>query len=132
LPIGAGIAHGTLGVVGLGLLLFALRGPARGVDTGVASFGTASAALFAGAALTGVVMCCGCDGKPLLWRSMQGSPSPDTCCYWPGTRWDKALDQPTATEYRSFTPAGSDKESHVAPPSSVPYNSPSYLAPMKT
>jgi hypothetical protein len=53
LPIGAGIAHGTLGVVGLGLLLFALRGPARGVD---ASFGTASAALFAGAALTGVVM----------------------------------------------------------------------------
>ena len=56
LPIGAGIAHGTLGVVGLGLLLFALQGPARGIDTGVASFGTASAALFAGAALTGVVM----------------------------------------------------------------------------
>jgi hypothetical protein len=56
LPIGAGIAHGTIGVVGLGMLLFALRGPARGVDTGVASFGTTSAALFVGAALTGVVM----------------------------------------------------------------------------
>ena len=56
LPIGAGIAHGTLGVVGLGLLLFALQGPARGIDTGVASFGTTSDALFAGAALTGVIM----------------------------------------------------------------------------
>jgi hypothetical protein len=56
LPIWVGIAHGTIGVVGLGLLLFALQGPARGVDAGVASFGTTSAALFAGAALTGVVM----------------------------------------------------------------------------
>jgi hypothetical protein len=56
LPMGAGIAHGTLGVVGLGLLLLALRGPTRGVDTGVAYFGTTSAALFGGAVLTGLVM----------------------------------------------------------------------------
>jgi len=40
----------------LAILLFTLRGPARGVDTGVGSFGLASAVLFAGAVLTGVVL----------------------------------------------------------------------------
>jgi hypothetical protein len=55
-PLVAGIAHGVVGTIGLGVLLFALQGPSRGVAAGVASFGTASAALFAGTALTGVVM----------------------------------------------------------------------------
>jgi hypothetical protein len=40
----------------LAILLFTLRGPARGVDAGVGSFGLASAVLFAGAVLTGVVL----------------------------------------------------------------------------
>ncbi len=38
------------------MLLFALRGPARGVGAGVASFGTIAAVLFAGALLTGVMV----------------------------------------------------------------------------
>jgi hypothetical protein len=33
-----------------------LQGPARGVDAGVGSFGIVAAALFAGAALTGIVL----------------------------------------------------------------------------
>jgi hypothetical protein len=36
--------------------LLALRGPPRGVDAGVGSFGTISAGLLAGALLTGLVM----------------------------------------------------------------------------
>jgi hypothetical protein len=55
-PLAAGIAHGGVGAVGLAILLFALRGPARGVDAGVGSFGFASAALFAGAVLMGIVL----------------------------------------------------------------------------
>ena len=52
-PIVAGVAHGTVGMIGFGVLLFALRGPPRGVDSGAGSFGTLAAVLFAGALLTG-------------------------------------------------------------------------------
>lgn len=55
-PFAAGIAHGASGAVGLVVLLLALRGPSRGADAGVGSFGTTSAALLAGAVLTGVAM----------------------------------------------------------------------------
>ncbi len=37
-------------------MLFTLQGPARGVATGVSSFGTTSATLFAGAVLTGIAL----------------------------------------------------------------------------
>jgi hypothetical protein len=43
--------HALLGLGGLGLLLAALRGPARGVGQGTASFGMISAVLIALAAL---------------------------------------------------------------------------------
>ena len=52
----AGLAHGALGAVGLAALLLALRGPARGVAAGAGSFGAVSAALFAGAVATGIVV----------------------------------------------------------------------------
>jgi hypothetical protein len=55
-PLAAGIAHGTVGTIGFCVLLFALRGPPRGVGAGVASFGPLSAMLFAGALLTGMAM----------------------------------------------------------------------------
>jgi hypothetical protein len=55
-PLAAGIAHGVIGTIGLCVLLLALRGPARGVTTGVASFGSMSAVLFAGAAITGIAL----------------------------------------------------------------------------
>jgi hypothetical protein len=55
-PLAVGIAHGVVGAVGLVVLLLALRGPARGVDAGVGSFGTIAAVLFAGAVLTGVMV----------------------------------------------------------------------------
>ena len=55
-PLAAGIAHGVVGAVGLAVLLLALRGPPRGIDTGVGSFGTTAAALFVGALLTGIAM----------------------------------------------------------------------------
>lgn len=54
-PLLAGVAHGFVGAIGLGVLLLALRGPARGVANGVGSFGLVSACLFAGALITGVV-----------------------------------------------------------------------------
>lgn len=56
----AGIAHGVVALVGLGAFLLALRGPTRGIATGVSSFGPIAAGLFAAAALTGLVM--------LFWR----------------------------------------------------------------
>jgi hypothetical protein len=52
--LAVGIAHGVVGAVGLGVLLLALRGPTRGVDAGVGSFGAVSAGLFAGALATGI------------------------------------------------------------------------------
>lgn len=56
-PLAAGIAHGIVGLVGFAFLLLALlRGPPRGVAAGVGSFGTVAAVLFAGAALSGVVL----------------------------------------------------------------------------
>ena len=59
-PLAAGGAHAVVGAAGLGVLLLALRGPARGVAVGVGSFGTVAAVLFAGALLTGIVL--------LLWH----------------------------------------------------------------
>jgi hypothetical protein len=50
-PLGA--AHGLLGIAGLTCLLLSLRGPPRGLDQGVASFGAISAGLIALAALAG-------------------------------------------------------------------------------
>lgn len=55
-PLAVGIGHGAIGAVGLAVLLFALRGPATGVASGVGSFGTLSATLLVGALLTGIVM----------------------------------------------------------------------------
>jgi len=55
-PRAAGLAHGGVGAAGLAVLLLALRGPPRGVDAGVGSFGIVSAVLFAGAALSGVAL----------------------------------------------------------------------------
>jgi hypothetical protein len=55
-PLAAGIAHGTVGAAGLLVLLLSLRGPPRGVDTGVGSFGTIAAILFAAALLTGAAL----------------------------------------------------------------------------
>jgi hypothetical protein len=53
-PLAAGVAHGIAGAIGLIVLLLALRGPARGVDAGVGSFGSVAAGLFAGALATGI------------------------------------------------------------------------------
>ena len=50
-PIGA--LHGILALAGLGSLALALRGPARGVQQGTASFGLIAAVLFVLAALLG-------------------------------------------------------------------------------
>jgi hypothetical protein len=55
-PLAAGIAHGFVGAAGIVALFLALQGPARGVSTGVGSFGVDSAALFAAALLTGMVL----------------------------------------------------------------------------
>ncbi|WP_158923947.1 hypothetical protein [Acidisphaera sp. S103] len=52
-PLVAGTAHAVVGAVGLGLLLLALGGPARGVAAGVGSFGAVAAGLFTVALLTG-------------------------------------------------------------------------------
>ncbi len=48
--------HGLLGIGGLCCLVLALRGPPRGVDMGVASFGAIAAALLALAALAGLAV----------------------------------------------------------------------------
>ena len=55
-PLIAGIAHGVIGAIGLGALLWALRGPARGIEAGVGSFGPVAAVLFGAALLTGVAL----------------------------------------------------------------------------
>jgi len=51
-PFGA--LHGVVGAAGLGALLLALRGPPRGVLTGVASFGAIAAVLAAVALVVGL------------------------------------------------------------------------------
>jgi hypothetical protein len=55
-PLVAAIVHGLVGAAGLVVLVFALQGPPRGIATGVGSFGTVSAALFAAALLAGIVL----------------------------------------------------------------------------
>jgi hypothetical protein len=45
--------HGVLAIIGLSCLALALRGSARGLDQGTASFGMIAAALFTLAALVG-------------------------------------------------------------------------------
>jgi hypothetical protein len=52
----AGIAHGVVGIAGLWVLLLALKGSTRGVETGTSSFGMMAAALFAAAILTGAII----------------------------------------------------------------------------
>ena len=53
-PFGA--LHGTIGVGGLALLVLALRGPPRGVEQGVGSFGTIAAVLLALAVLLAIAL----------------------------------------------------------------------------
>lgn len=48
------VVHGLLGIGGLCCLVLALRGPPRGADLGVASFGAIAAALLSLAALAGL------------------------------------------------------------------------------
>jgi hypothetical protein len=48
-----GALHGLLGIAGFLALLLALRGPARGLETGTASFGLIAAALVGLALLAG-------------------------------------------------------------------------------
>ena len=45
--------HGSLAIAGLGCLALALRGPPRGLDQGMASFGMIAAVLMASAAVLG-------------------------------------------------------------------------------
>jgi hypothetical protein len=51
-----GALHGVIGVAGLGALLLALRGPPRGLQTGVASFGMVAAVLAAIALVVGLLI----------------------------------------------------------------------------
>jgi hypothetical protein len=51
-----GALHGLLAVAGLGCLLLALRGPARGVSQGTASFGAIAATLLVLAAAFGLML----------------------------------------------------------------------------
>ena len=53
-PFGA--LHGTLGIIGLVVLLLALRGPPRGEAMGVGAFGQIAAVLLTMAALAGLAM----------------------------------------------------------------------------
>ena len=48
--------HGVIGITGLSGLVMALRGPPRGLDQGTVMFGAIAAALFALAALAGLVI----------------------------------------------------------------------------
>ena len=51
-----GALHGVTGAAGFGALLLALRGPPRGVLTGVTSFGMAAAVLAAAALAVGLAI----------------------------------------------------------------------------
>ena len=55
-PLWMGIAHGSAGAVGLGLLVLALGGPPRGAASGTASFGPTAAWLFGAALVSGAVI----------------------------------------------------------------------------
>lgn len=55
-PLWSGLAHGTIGLGGLGVLLAALGGPPRGVAMGGGAFGPVAAAMVATAALIGGLM----------------------------------------------------------------------------
>jgi hypothetical protein len=55
-PWAAGALHALLGLGGLGCLLFALRGPARGAAQGTASFGAIAAALLVLATAFGLTL----------------------------------------------------------------------------
>ncbi len=48
--------HGLAGIVGLAILLLTLRGPERGIASGVGAFGSIAAWLFAAAVATGVLI----------------------------------------------------------------------------
>ncbi len=63
-PGWAGIVHGLVGIVGLAILLLALRGPERGVAQGAGSFGKMAAGFFAVALLAAIAF---------LIRRRQGS-----------------------------------------------------------
>lgn len=52
----AALAHGSLGVAGLAVLLIALQGPVRGLRTGTSSFGLIAAILFAVAIALGLLL----------------------------------------------------------------------------
>jgi hypothetical protein len=56
-----GAAHGTIGAIGLALLLAALGEPTRGVALGAGSFRLIAAAMLGTALLAGLTI-------PLLWR----------------------------------------------------------------
>jgi hypothetical protein len=55
-PWQASAVHGVLGAIGLGLLVIALGGPARGAAYGVSAFGPAAAALAAIALVLGLLI----------------------------------------------------------------------------
>jgi hypothetical protein len=55
-PWPAGVLHGLIGIAGFVCLLLALRGPPRGLDEGMASFGMIGAVLIALAALAGLAI----------------------------------------------------------------------------
>lgn len=50
----SGLLHGALGLAGLAALFLALRGPPRGLDAGVGSFGAVAAVLAAAALVLGL------------------------------------------------------------------------------
>ncbi len=56
LPGWVGMAHGAVGALGLGALSMVLQGPARGLTTGTAAFGWASAVLLTAALLAGLTI----------------------------------------------------------------------------
>lgn len=66
LPLAA-LAHGSLGVAGLAVLLIALQGPVRGLRTGTSSFGVIAAILFGIAILLGLLI-------RLWYRRRDGTP----------------------------------------------------------
>jgi hypothetical protein len=55
-PWQVGALHGVLGAMGVGVLLLALRGPTRGVETGSSSFGLQSAVLLVAGLIAGVAI----------------------------------------------------------------------------